>query len=92
MNWDQRSWRKQLKKHTKRDQKILKKNTRHQKGSKLNFPAFKIQKINREVTITSIRSPTTYFNNANDATSLQLHCITHVMLHNQGMNYITAQP
>ena len=25
MNWDQRSWRKQPKKHTKSDQKILKK-------------------------------------------------------------------
>ena len=25
MNWDQRSWRKQLKKHTKSDEKILKK-------------------------------------------------------------------
>ena len=25
MNWDQRSWRKQPKKHTKIDQKILKK-------------------------------------------------------------------
>ena len=33
---------KQSKKHTKSDQKILKKNTRHQKGSKLNSPAFKI--------------------------------------------------
>ena len=76
MNWDQRSGRKQPKKHTKSDQKILKKNTRHQKGSKLNFPAFKIQKINREAIFTSIRSPTTYFNNANDATSPQLHYIT----------------
>ena len=42
----------------------------------------KIQKINWEVLFTSIRSPTTYFNNANDAMSLQLHNVTHIMLHN----------
>ena len=82
MNWDQRFGRKQPKKHTKSDQKILKKNTRHQKGSKLNIPAVKIQKIDREAFFTSIRSPTTYFNNTNDATSLQLRYVTHITLRN----------
>ena len=78
MNWDQRFGRKQPKKHTKSDQKILKKIP----DIKLNISAVKIQKIDREALFTSIRSPTTYFNNTNDATSLQLHYVTHVTLRN----------
>ena len=48
MNWDQRSWRKQPKKHTKSDQKILKKIPDIKKDPNKIFQLLKFRKSIRK--------------------------------------------